>query len=357
MKILHYADVHIGVENYSRTDPATGLSTRLQDFLDTFDELVDCAIETKVDLALFCGDAYRSRDPSQTHQREFARRIVRLSEAGIPSFLLIGNHDTPHVQGRATALEIYRTLAQPRVTIGDSAATYRIETPSGPVQIVAVPWVRRSQFMARDDMRRLSAEEVTGRIQQTLTALIRSQANALDPEIPAILAGHVTVNDAVTSSEQSMMLGTDHVLLRSAVALDCFEYVALGHIHRHQVLGRSPHVVYSGSLQRIDFGEERDEKGFCLVDLDLSAPRGERMTISSSSASTPGDSTPSTSSSVPTTPTLTSLSLTRSPATTYPAQSSGSTSSCHPAPSRSCLTPRSARRCPTPTTSQTSRAR
>ena len=126
--------------------------------------------------------------------------------------------------------------------------------------------------MARDDMRRLSAEEVTGRIQQTLTALIRSQANALDPEIPAILAGHVTVNDAVTSSEQSMMLGTDHVLLRSAVALDCFEYVALGHIHRHQVLGRSPHVVYSGSLQRIDFGEERDDKGFCLFDLDLCGP-------------------------------------------------------------------------------------
>ena len=277
MRILHYADVHIGVENYSRTDPTTGLSTRLQDFLDTFDELVDCAIESQVDLALFCGDAYRSRDPSQTHQREFAKRIVRLSEAGIPSFLLVGNHDTPHVQGRATALEIYRTLAQPKVTIGDSATTYRIDTPSGPVQVVAVPWVRRSQFMARDDMRRLSAEEVTDRIQETLTALIRSQAEGLDPDIPAILAGHVTVNDAVTSSEQSMMLGTDHVLLRSAVALDCFEYVALGHIHRHQVLGRSPHVVYSGSLQRIDFGEERDDKGFCLFDLDLAAPRGERM--------------------------------------------------------------------------------
>ena len=87
----------------------------------------------------------------------------------------------------------------------------------------------------------------------------------------------MTVNDAVASSEQSMMLGTDHVLLRSAVALNCFEYVALGHIHRHQVLGRSPHVVYSGSLQRIDFGEERDNKGFCLVDLDTTAPQGERM--------------------------------------------------------------------------------
>ncbi len=278
MRILHYADVHIGVENYSRTDPQTGLSTRLLDFLDTFDEVVDYAIDSGIDLALFCGDAYKSRDPSQTHQREFASRIVRLADAGIPSFLLVGNHDTPHTQGRATALEIYRTLSQPRVTIGDSATTYQVETHAGPVQIVAVPWIRRSSFLARDDMRGLSSEEATNRIEEALTSLVRSEAERLDPDVPAILAGHVTVNDAVTSSEQSMMLGRDHVLLRSAVAVEGFDYVALGHVHRHQVLGRNPHVVYSGSLQRIDFGEERDDKGFCVVDLDTAAPPGSRMT-------------------------------------------------------------------------------
>ena len=48
MRILHFADVHIGVENYARTNPETGLSTRLHDFLDTFDELVDYAIESGV---------------------------------------------------------------------------------------------------------------------------------------------------------------------------------------------------------------------------------------------------------------------------------------------------------------------
>jgi exonuclease SbcD len=69
MRILHFSDVHIGVENYGRPDPETGLSTRLADFLDTLDEVVDYALENKVDLALFCGDAYKSRDPSQTHQR------------------------------------------------------------------------------------------------------------------------------------------------------------------------------------------------------------------------------------------------------------------------------------------------
>ena len=277
MKILHYADVHIGVENYSRTDPDTGLSTRLQDFLETFDELVDYAIGSDVHLALFCGDAYKSRDPSQTHQREFAKRIVRLSDAGIPSFLLIGNHDTPHVQGRATALDIYRTLPTPRVTIGDNAVTYLVETDVGPLQIVATPWIRRSQFLAREEMRGLSTFEINEKISDTLTNIIQVQAERLDPDIPAILSGHVTVNDARTSSEQSMMLGSDHVLLRSSVALPQFDYVALGHIHKHQVIGQNPHVVYPGSLERIDFGEERDEKGFCVVELDSSMPQGQRM--------------------------------------------------------------------------------
>ena len=277
MRILHFADVHIGVENYSRTDPNTGLSTRLQDFLDTFDELVDYAIGSDAHLALFCGDAYKSRDPSQTHQREFAKRIVRLSDAGIPSFLLIGNHDTPHVQGRATSLDIYRTLPMPRITIGDNATTYFIETAAGPLQIVAAPWIRRSQFLAREEMRGLSTFQINEKISNTLTNIIQAQAERLDPDTPAVLAGHVTVNDARTSSEQSMMLGSDHVLLRSSVALPQFDYVALGHIHKHQVIGRNPHVVYPGSLQRIDFGEERDEKGFCVIDLDVTKPQGHRM--------------------------------------------------------------------------------
>ena len=206
-------------------------------------------------------------------------------------------------------------------------------------------------------MRRLSAEEVTDRIQQTLTALIRTQAESLDPEVPAILAGHVTVNDAVTSSEQSMMLGTDHVLLRSAVALDCFEYVALGHIHRHQILGRSPHVVYSGSLQRIDFGEERDDKGLLP---GRSRPLGParrahgqfRVQARQSQAIPHHQRQAPTRRPRP----RTSRSLTRSSATTCRTQSSGLTSSSHPVSSRYFPTHESAPRCPTPTTSPTFRA-
>ena len=103
----HFSDLHIGVENYGRIDPETGLSTRLGDFLDSLDQVVDFALNDGVDLVLLAGDAYKARDPTQTHQREFAKRLNRLSQSGIPTFLLVGNHDLPAVSSRATALDIF----------------------------------------------------------------------------------------------------------------------------------------------------------------------------------------------------------------------------------------------------------
>ena len=278
MRILHFADLHIGVENYGRIDPNTGLSTRLGDFLHTYDELVDYAIDTGIDLVLFCGDAYKSRDPSQTHQREFARRIARLSHAGIPSFLLVGNHDTPQVIAQATALEIFPTLNVANVHIGDRLRTYLVETRSGLLQVVALPWIKRSDFLASDAARGLTHQQINEAIQRMIDNAVKAQVEDLDSAIPAVLAGHVTISQSTLASEQSMMLGHDHVLLNSSVALPQFDYVALGHIHRHQVLSQNPHVVYAGSLQRVDFGEEKDEKGFCVIELDTTQPQGSRFT-------------------------------------------------------------------------------
>jgi len=119
MRILHFADLHIGVENYGRVDPETGLSTRLMDFLAALDEVVEYALTQDVDLVLLAGDAYKSRDPNQTQQRELAQRLAKLSSAGIPVFLLVGNHDLPHAVGRATAIEIFNTLQVPNLHVGD----------------------------------------------------------------------------------------------------------------------------------------------------------------------------------------------------------------------------------------------
>ena len=126
MKFVHFSDVHIGVENFSRTNPDTGLPSRLMDFLSTLDEVIDYCIDSNIDMAVFAGDAYKNRNPSQTHQREFAKRIQRLSTAGIPTVLVEGNHDTPSVTGRATALDIFKTLKVSNVILGNKAETHII---------------------------------------------------------------------------------------------------------------------------------------------------------------------------------------------------------------------------------------
>ena len=210
------------------------------DFLATFDEVVDYALDNAVDLALFAGDAYKSRDPSQTHQREFARRIARLTEGGVPVFLLLGNHDLPHVASRATALDIFPTLSVPNVTIGDRLDTYVVQTAAGPVQIVALPWIRRSAFLAREETRSLTIDQIDRQLQERVTNLVAWQVESLDPAMPALLTAHVSLNTARTSSEQSMLLGRDPVLMLSALARPELDYVALGHIHRHQVLSEIP---------------------------------------------------------------------------------------------------------------------
>jgi exonuclease SbcD len=228
---------------------------------------------------VLAGDAYKGRDPTQTHQREFAKRLNRLSRAGVPTFLLVGNHDLPAASSRATAVDIFPTLEVANIHVGDSLKIYNVATPSGPLQVLAVPWPRRSAILSREDSRGLSIDQVREALEERLTEGIERTALELDPSVPAILTGHVTVNGATVGTERSMMLGRDHVLLASALDRPQVDYVALGHIHKHQILRPGPPmIVYSGSLQRVDFSEEGDEKGFCVVELDPAAPQGRRMT-------------------------------------------------------------------------------
>jgi len=279
LKILHFADLHLGVESYGRIDPATGLSSRLLDFLSTLDQVVDFTLENKIDLVLFCGDAYKSREPSQTQQREFAKRIRQLSSSGIPVFLLIGNHDLPNAVGRATSTEIFDTLAVKNVYVSNHPDIYHIPTQSGIVQIASLPWLRRSALLARlsrEETKNLDFEQINQRLQQILTNIITANAVKIDPALPSILAAHVWVSGARIGSERLMTIGQEPALLLSNMANPAFDYIALGHIHRRQVMHLNPPVVYAGSLERLDFGEEEDDKGFYMVEIEPDKETGKR---------------------------------------------------------------------------------
>ncbi len=278
MKIIHFADLHLGVESYGQIDPATGLSSRLLEFLSALDQLIDFATENKVDLVLFCGDAYKSRDPSQTQQRELAKRINRLSNNGIATLLLIGNHDLPNATGRATTTEIFDTLSVKNVYIANRPDIFKIVTPNGTIQIVSLPWLRRSILLNREDTKKLDFDQINIKMQEVLTNIISAKAKELDPKLPSVLAAHVWVSGSQIGSEKSMTIGQEHVLLPSNVAHPAFDYIALGHIHRHQVLSHNPPVIYAGSLGRLDFGDEGDDKGFYLIEIEPDTETGKTQT-------------------------------------------------------------------------------
>lgn len=265
MKILHLADLHLGVENYGRLDPTTGLHSRLLDYLERLDAAIQLGLEAGVALVLIAGDIYKNRSPNPTHQREFARRINRLRSAGVPVFILTGNHDISPAAGRAHSVEIFDALGIEGVTIADRPRLHTLRTPAGPLQIIAVPWVTRHTLLTRDEARGASFAELDYELRRRIEQFIIAKAAELNPDIPALIAFHGSLDGAELGAERAMTLGQDLVLPRSVMAQPGVAYVALGHIHKHQALSHDPPMVYPGSLDRVDFGERDEPKGCVLV--------------------------------------------------------------------------------------------
>jgi exonuclease SbcD len=147
---------------------------------------------------------------------------------------------------------------------------YQIRTRQGaPIQVATVPYPIRQRLLANEEHKDKTIAELDTLTQQLVAENIQALAQQVDPAIPAVLTGHFSVSDAKFGSERSVMLGRDVVVFKSDLADPVWDYVALGHIHRHQELngGQHPPIVYCGSLERIDFGEEKETKGFVIADV------------------------------------------------------------------------------------------
>ncbi len=276
-KILHFADAHIDIANYGRRDPQTGLPLRILDFLASLDEIINCAIKEEVDCVLFAGDAYKDRNPAPTFQREWGSRIMRLSQAGIPTILLVGNHDISPSIGRAHALTEFDTLKVPHVLIVDKPCFLSSEElsrlcPEGKsldLQLIALPWLSRTGMMTALDLQTRDLDLVYQEMIKKLNNDIDNWLKKADPKHPVVLAAHASVEGAVFGGERSVSLGNDLVLPLALVQNPHLDYTALGHLHKKQDLnkGKHPPVVYPGSIERIDFGEAGDEKYFVIAEV------------------------------------------------------------------------------------------
>ncbi|MGB7443108.1 MAG: exonuclease subunit SbcD [Coleofasciculaceae cyanobacterium] len=270
LKILHLSDIHMGSGfSHGRINPATGVNTRLEDFLKTLSQCIDRAIAEPVDLVLFGGDAFPDATPAPYIQEAFASQFRRLVDADIPTVLLVGNHDQ-HAQGSGGAsLCIYRTLGVPRFIVGDSLQTHTIPTRNGPVQVITLPWLTRSTLLTRPETEGLALAEVNELLIERLEPVLEAEIRNLDPEVPTVLLGHLMADRAAIGAERFLAVGKGFTIPLSLLQRPCFDYVALGHVHRHQNLNQSnnPPIIYPGSIERVDFSEEKEDKGYVIVEL------------------------------------------------------------------------------------------
>lgn len=276
IRILHLSDVHLGSGfSHGRLNPVTGLNTRLEDFIGSLSRCIDRAIAEPVDLVLFGGDAFPDATPPPVVQEAFASQFRRLVDAQIPTVLLVGNHDQ-HSQGQGGAsLCIYRTLGVPGFVVGDRLETHQIQTRNGLVQVITLPWLTRSTLLTRPETEGLSLAEVSQLLINRLIVALEGEIRRLNPEIPTVLLGHLMTDTARYGAERFLAVGKGFTVPMSLLTRACFDYVALGHVHKHQVLCEDPPVVYPGSIERVDFGEEHEEKGFMLVELERGRARME----------------------------------------------------------------------------------
>ncbi|WP_373526380.1 exonuclease subunit SbcD [Nostoc sp.] len=278
IKILHLSDIHMGSGfSHGRINPATGLNTRLEDFVNTLSKCIDRAIADVVDMVIFGGDAFPDATPPPYVQYAFASQFRRLMDANIPTVLLVGNHDQ-HSQGQGGAsLNIYRTLGVPGFVVGDTLTTHCIDTRNGKVQVITLPWLTRSTLMTRQETEGLSLAEVNQLLTERLRVVLEGEIRRLDPDVPTILLAHLMADNATLGAERFLAVGKGFTLPLSLLTRPCFDYVALGHVHRHQNLNKSnnPPVIYPGSIERVDFSEEKEDKGYVMLELERGSAEWE----------------------------------------------------------------------------------
>lgn len=251
MRFMHLADLHIG-------KVLNGFSL-IEDQRFALDELVRYAAEQKLDAIVLAGDLYDKAAPSAEAVALVDELFTRIAATGIPCLAIPGNHDSADRVGYASGLLAHEGIHVPARYDG-SVSHVTLSDEFGPVVFWLLPFLKPAQvrpYFPNDDI----GSDYTKALSSALSAC------DVDPDVRNILIAHQNVSYAGRGPERSdsefVVGGLDNV---DAGAFGAFDYVALGHIHRPQRIGRDT-VRYAGSLLKYSFSEIRYPKSACIVTL------------------------------------------------------------------------------------------
>ncbi|MBX9693448.1 MAG: exonuclease SbcCD subunit D, partial [Cyanobacteria bacterium] len=267
INLIHVSDIHFGSgESHGRINPETGLNIRFEDFVRALEKTVDYCIARNVDVFLFSGDAYRNACPEPIYQKMFAKELKRLCDHGIKIILVVGNHDQILKSTESHAMSVFQSLEIPGITIVDRPVAQVIATKSGDFQLVGLPHITRNNLMTIAKYADLQASQIDDVLVNHVQDMLRSYFDELDESLPAVATAHMSLDRAIAGIERDLLIGYTLTFPTEMFIDPRIDYVAMGHIHKYQVIRKeSPAIVYAGSLERVDFGEAHEDKGFVHV--------------------------------------------------------------------------------------------
>lgn len=268
MRVAAFGDCHIG--SYAKKiDEGTGLNARLLDTVKSLEFVIRDANARGVDEILFAGDMFRNSKPTPT-ELVMAVRVLSASQA--PVIMIPGNHDLPRGINEHSAVEPLAHRASNVIGLP------KLHEGVG-YQLATLPYPNRAQLAAAlPEYASLSPEDADALIGTYLEQILQGFRAQLDPSKPSVLLAHLSIDAAEVGAERSIMAGRDITIPLSAIPEE-FTFAVFGHIHKAQDFGAygRPNVLYTGSTDRIDFGEEGEEKSYVI--LDLEAGTWERVPI------------------------------------------------------------------------------
>ena len=256
MKVLHVSDLHIGKR-------VNGMSM-LDDQRYILRQILDIAEKHQVSVLLIAGDIYDKASPSAEAVTVFDAFLTDAVAAGLRVLAIPGNHDSAERIAYAQGLLEKQGVCLPPVYAGE-VERVELEDEHGPVEFWLLP------FLKPGDVRRFFPDEEIGDDYSAALRAVLSACN-IDQGKRNVVLSHQLVTAYGTAPDRAddeiKLGGMDNV---DVSVYDAFDYVALGHVHRPQRVGRDT-VRYSGSPLKYSFSEARYGKSVALVELGEKKP-------------------------------------------------------------------------------------
>ncbi|TSA87808.1 exonuclease SbcCD subunit D [Deinococcus detaillensis] len=268
MRVLHTADFHAGrtLRGYDRTP----------EIRDALNEIVGLARSEKVDAVLVAGDLFDTVNPPADAEAAIFAFFLALRDAGIPSIVIAGNHDSASRLAGLSGLLGWvgvQVVAQPSHDPRQMIRT--VETKSGEKLVVgALPYLSERRLVKAADVMGAEVGLWRQKYREGMKFFLGQLAAGFEAGAVNMLMLHATLDGAVASgSDRGMQFDLTNAYTVSPLQLPAAaQYVALGHVHKPQELGASPLACYSGSIIQLDFGEGGEKKQVNLVEVEAGRP-------------------------------------------------------------------------------------